>query len=274
MTPIRHFLQHHVPHAMHAIPRAAFSIFTSKNATGISSVVQSLLYGFRRNISWLPLPREGWTWVEKPAAAVPAEGTSVASRGNLPDPTSRLVQEHLMDASRTGTVLDLGCGEGSNSIPLHLKGWDVIAIGSNQEMFSAYLQNVQRAIHRQGLCDGRFPHVITGDLVQRGYPKNMDAVVCVDVLPYIPPEHLQRMIDKIFYALRPGGKFVGTLFFRGDQETVAVTQSRLYAGKEGVRELLVRSGFHVMEVRERDAGQPNSPCLEFLASKAFLKREF
>ncbi|VHO02644.1 class I SAM-dependent methyltransferase [Candidatus Rhabdochlamydia sp. T3358] len=187
-----------------------------------------------------------------------------------------------------GTVLDLGCGIGANSIPLYQKGWKVTAIDQEAESIKRYDERALRALFTfsRETCETS-PHAITGDITTYEYPENVDAVICVDVLPYISPADLRKTLKKIFKALRPGGKFVGTLFFqpRSEKRPVAEFLGKLgahfYPDKNFASEIITRSGFQIKQQRVRkekesilsfawlDAltGRDSSACLEFLAIK-------
>jgi SAM-dependent methyltransferase len=110
-----------------------------------------------------------------------------------------------------GTVLDLGCGTGANFDILLDYGWEVIGMDNQLACIEAMRSNRKLNV----LLGLRTPalqlHKV--DIIYYPFPENVDAVVAVDVLPYILPIHLQTLLQKIFQALKPGRKFIGTLFF-------------------------------------------------------------
>ena len=191
--------------------------------------------------------------------------------------TSEYVETYLVHSDSKGTVLDLGCGIGANTIPLFQKGWKVIAIDNHYEAIESCVDNIAKAF-LFSMLSGNVPSVdspsiITGDIITNEYPENMDAVVCVDVLPYLPPPHLKATMEKIFRALRPGGQFVGTVFFKPTSHESPFTElmgklgAHFYPGIESAREIVTRSGFLIKTEKERNDSNAQSHCLEFLAEK-------
>ena len=183
---------------------------------------------------------------------------------------SEFVRTSLIESDFKGTVLDLGCGLGANSIPLYSeKGCKVIAIDNLPEVIKVYSDNVRILSNR---TSNKEPNIITGDIVVYEYPENVDAVIGVDILPYIAPANLKMVMEKIFNALRPGGKFVGTLFFNSAEnvflDMMGKMGSHLYPDKEFVGEIVTRSGFQMKLQHLRDDNLPFPPfCFEFVAEK-------
>lgn len=176
---------------------------------------------------------------------------------------STKVSEHVatvIQSRSIGTVLDLGCGVGANSIPFYQKGWDVVGIDIEPKVIQIYSRKVIQGKNALTL--------ISGDITDCRYPENVEVVVALDVLSYIPPTHLKTTINKIFLALRPGGKFIGSLFFRNDSEKNDTIElmgkmgGHLYPGIEFLRNIVTRSGFQIEREKLRN---PN--CFDFLATK-------
>ena len=107
-------------------------------------------------------------------------------------------------------------------------------------------------------------------------PSNiLDHVICPDTLPYIPPAEMQKTMQKIFQALRPGGIFFGTLFFQPspvDNDHIKRLRSlgaHFYPNKEWALEIISRSGFEIQKSsKRRDGGLfSTSHAVEFTAKK-------
>lgn len=190
--------------------------------------------------------------------------------------TSDYVKTYLIQSSFKGTVLDLGCGIGANAIPLVAKGCQVTII-DREDVIMAYNGNEMGLFLRNmsNWNDLQQARSIVGDITEEAYPENIDAVICVDTLPYIRPSRLKATMDKIFQALRPGGQFIGTIFFKPKKangpfvEAMNKLGAHFYPDKDFAREIITRSGFQVTkETERRDGGFfSHSHCLEFLAVK-------
>ncbi len=190
--------------------------------------------------------------------------------------TADFVKKFLVKSNFKGTVLDLGGGTGANALPLVAKGCKVTLIEKDHDVISTYISNedqlfAQRYINLQNLQRAQ---TIEADITTSQYPQNMDAVICFDTLPYIPPSQLRATMNKIFQTLRPGGKFIGTIFFKPDQKTDplinAMSQlgAHFYPDKAFARQIITRSGFQILQeqvLEEEDCFNAN--CLEFIAEK-------
>ena len=86
-------------------------------------------------------------------------------------------------------------------------------------------------------------------------------------------------MDKIFQALRPGGQFIGTIFFTPNKannplvEAMKKIDAHFYPNKSFAREIITQSGFLIKnETERRDGGLfSQSHCLEFLAVKPIVQ---
>lgn len=192
---------------------------------------------------------------------------------------SDYVKKYLVQSRFKGTVLDLGCGIGANALPLVAKGCHVTIIDRQEDAIMAYNgKEMYLFLRNMFSCDGlQQAQSIVGDITEHAYPENIDAVICVDTLPYIRPSKVKRTMDKIFQALRPGGQFVGTIFFKPKKangpfvEVMGKLGAHFYPDKDFAREIITRSGFQITkETERRDRGFfSHSHCLEFLAVKPY-----
>ena len=192
--------------------------------------------------------------------------------------TSEYVQKYLVDSDFKGTVLDLGSGIGANALPLVAKGCKVSIFERQEDVMSEYNLREMGLFFASSLSGGRAliqAKSTVGDITTMPYPENVHAVICVDTLPYLPPEQLKGTLQKIFQALRPGGQFIGTLFMKLDEKDNIFTDAmgklgaHFYVGKSLAREIITRSGFQIKAEKERkdDAGFSEAHCFEFLAEK-------
>jgi tellurite methyltransferase len=98
-----------------------------------------------------------------------------------------------------GEALDLGSGEGRNSLLLAQFGFHVHAVDSS----SQGMQKLVKYAHTQDLenIDGEVADVRTVELQNNFY----DAVVAVTILDHITEEEGKRVAETIIDALKPGG---------------------------------------------------------------------
>src|SRR6266576_2146363 len=98
-----------------------------------------------------------------------------------------------------GEALDLGCGEGRNSLLLAHYGFHVHAVDNS----SQGIQKLEQYAHSQGLdnIDGEVADVRTVWLTTNFY----DAVVAVTILDHVTEEEGKKVTESMIDALKPGG---------------------------------------------------------------------
>lgn len=99
-------------------------------------------------------------------------------------------------------AVDLGCGPGCQSLPLAERGFNVVALDFCQALLDE-LQERSGKLPISTACD---------DLVE--FARHIDEppalIVCMgDTLVHLPDvESVERVLDRVSSALKPGGKFV------------------------------------------------------------------
>jgi SAM-dependent methyltransferase len=111
---------------------------------------------------------------------------------------ARLVAELLSDL-RGGTVLDLGCGDGSVSRPLLVAGNDVTFVDVSEAM----LDRARRAIIPPGAGQAQY---IRSDALEWEPDGPYDAVLCIGLLAHVSSP--QRLLEQAVRATRVGGRCV------------------------------------------------------------------
>ena len=98
-----------------------------------------------------------------------------------------------------GEALDLGSGEGRNSLLLAHYGYHVHAVDSS----SQGIQKLENYAHSQGLdnIDGEVADVRTVQLTPNFY----DAIVAVTILDHVTEEEGKKVAESLIDALKPGG---------------------------------------------------------------------
>jgi tellurite methyltransferase len=115
---------------------------------------------------------------------------------------------------RTGSAVDLGCGQGIDTAEMLRRGWEVVAIDATQEG----IRRLQRRIPEDHAS--RLRTVVTP--MQDVEIPSADLVHASFSLPYCPPELFPRLWSDLRAAIRPDGRFAGELF--GDRDTWAATE--------------------------------------------------
>ena len=138
-------------------------------------------------------------------------------------------------------AVDLGCGDGTETLALLEAGWRVFAVDSEPAAIR----------HVRSEAGARFQDVLEArvasfesvelpatDFVYAGYS-----------LPFCQPEHFDSLWERISTCLRPGGRFAGQLF--GMRDSWAGKRDMTFHTAEEVNGLL-EPGFDVEKVRERE----------------------
>lgn len=137
-------------------------------------------------------------------------------------------------------AIDLGCGDGKESIELLALGWMVLATDRAPEGIERLLESVPPAVSARlttaiaAFTEVEFP---PADLVYAGLS-----------LPFCTPADFEHVWRNIVAALRPGGFFVGHLF--GPNDSWAATPDMNFHSRSEVEQLV--TGFEVISLREQD----------------------
>jgi SAM-dependent methyltransferase len=139
---------------------------------------------------------------------------------------------------RRGFAVDLGCGDGRETVELVRRGWRVLAIDAEPEAIARLrarpgLADVETAVAR--FEDATWPDV---DLVNAGFS-----------LPFCPPEHFGAVWARIAASIRPGGRFSGQLF--GDRDEWAGEREMTFMTRAEAESLL--AGFELERFDEVEA---------------------
>jgi tellurite methyltransferase len=109
---------------------------------------------------------------------------------------------------RHGLAVDLGCGDGRDTVELLRRGWRVVAIDSEPEAIdrlrtrTADLADAALETLVALFEDATWP---AADLVNAGFS-----------LPFCPPEHFEGVWERVRGSIQRNGRFSGQLF--GDRD--------------------------------------------------------
>jgi tellurite methyltransferase len=128
---------------------------------------------------------------------------------------------------RSGLAVDLGCGDGRDTVELLRRGWHVLAIDGEQTAFDRLLSRpIQRDLLQTQLM--RFEALTL--------PDSVDLINASFCLPFCPPADFPTLWHTIVTSLNSGGRFCGQLF--GDRDSWTVYPNRSHHTRQQVEELL------------------------------------
>lgn len=158
----------------------------------------------------------------------------------------------LLGEAQAGDVrmaVDLGCGDGTESLALLSRGWRVLAVDQEAEAI--------------GLLRARVPaeHAKRLETRQMGF-EALDWPPCELVyagysLPFIAPAHCEAVLARLTAALRPGGRLAGQLF--GDRDSWRVKPAMSFQTRAQALALLAPLELEVFREREEDGNSFSGP---------------
>ena len=98
------------------------------------------------------------------------------------------IVEYLLKYKRLGKALDLGAGEGRNSLFLAEKGFDVTAVDISKEAI--------RKLERLALDCGVEINGFVGDIKDNDFRENYDVILSIATLHFLGEEDIKRVIEK------------------------------------------------------------------------------
>ena len=135
--------------------------------------------------------------------------------------------EHIH--SGPGFAVDLGCGEGRDTVELLRRGWRVLAIDAEAHAFA-------RLEARTDVPNRHLLRMLCKPMEDAAWPA-CDIVNASFALPFCPPTRFAPMWRRIRASLRDGGRFAGQLFGPNDswatRDLSIVTRAELNALLDG-----------------------------------------
>jgi SAM-dependent methyltransferase len=150
---------------------------------------------------------------------------------------------------RARVAIDLGCGDGSETLALLAQGWTVVAVDSAPEGI-ARLRASLAPEHAARLTArvGRFHEVELPDA---------DFVYAGLSLPFCAPDEFAVVWPAVTQALRAGGVFAGHFF--GPRDSWASTQDMTFQTREALDELFATLDVHFLEEQDEDGPAVSGP---------------
>ena len=164
--------------------------------------------------------------------------------GGRPPRDTLLTALERFDAQKPTVVsrfaVDLGCGEGRDTVELLRRGWRVLGIDGEKEAIALLLSRSDINTEHLETQVTRFEEV--------NFPESVDLVNASFSLPFCPPEYFPGLWEKIVSSLRSGGRFCGQLF--GDRDSWAIYTSMNHHTRKQVEVLLQPFEVEVFEEEE------------------------
>ncbi|XHX78680.1 MAG: class I SAM-dependent methyltransferase [Stenomitos frigidus ULC029] len=129
-------------------------------------------------------------------------------------------------------AVDLGCGDGRDTVELLRRGWQVLAIDGEEKAFD-------RLLERSDLkSDLQLDLLRTQQMRFESLtlPAGVDLINASFCLPFCRPANFPTLWQTIVTALKPGGRFCGQLF--GDRDSWTQFPNRTHHTRQQVEALL------------------------------------
>jgi tellurite methyltransferase len=127
-------------------------------------------------------------------------------------------------------AVDLGCGEGRDTVELLRRGWRVFAIDGEREA-------IERLRARPDLDSEAAARLETRMIsFEEADWRRADLVNSSFALPFCPPDHFPALWERIASSLRHGGRFSGQLF--GDRDGWAQDPALSFHRRTEVEDML------------------------------------
>jgi len=158
-----------------------------------------------------------------------------AARGRPPRDTllfalERFEREAAPPPGGRRLAVDLGCGDGRDTVELLQRGWGVVAIDGEDEAIARLLARADLADDQRARLDARVER-----FEDARWPR-ADLVNASFSLPFCPPERFAAVWARIVASLRPGGRFTGQLF--GPRDEWAPDDGMTFLARDQLERLL------------------------------------
>lgn len=168
-------------------------------------------------------------------------GYYAAVAGKPPRETLVLALDRFDAEGRgAGKAVDLGCGEGRDTMELLRRGWSVVAIDGEASAFEHLNKRVSAA------DAGQLTTVVSA--MEDASWGEVDFVNSSFTLPFCDPARFDALWVRIVASIRKGGRFAGQFF--GDRDTWARCADRSHHTRAQVERML--GGFEHEQFKEEE----------------------
>lgn len=154
--------------------------------------------------------------------------------------------ERFAPSASPRLAVDLGCGDGRDTIELLRRGWSVLAIDAEPAA-------ITRLQSRADLPEGARLSCLCQRFEDAAWPA-ADLVNASFSLPLCPPERFPALWRRILASPKPGGRFSGQLY--GDRDGWAGRPGITHLDRAAAERLLVDLRVELFEEEETDSVTP------------------
>lgn len=146
-------------------------------------------------------------------------------------------------------AIDLGCGDGTETVVLLSRGWKVLAVDGESTGIKRLMDKVPQGaqVHLQTQV-AKFEEVVLppADLIHASYS-----------IPFCHPDHFPALWEKIANALKPGGRFAGQFF--GVHDSWADSKGMAFHTEAQVRAMIERFETEYFHEQDEDGQAASGP---------------
>lgn len=154
-----------------------------------------------------------------------------AVAGRPPRETLLMALENFASESPANlrrTVVDLGCGDGRDTVALLHHNWRVIAIDGEPDAIAR--------LRRRSDINRTYLETRVQRFEELTLPPDVDLINASFCLPFCPPDSFADLWEEIVTAIRPGGRFCGHLL--GDRDSWSIYRDINFHTCAQVKQLL------------------------------------
>ena len=148
-------------------------------------------------------------------------------------------------------AIDLGCGDGTETIELLTRGWHVLAIDGTEAAIKLLTDKLPQAVHSRLQTQ-----VAKFDAVAVTLPQT-DLIHASLSIPFCHPSYFPALWEKITNALHSDGRFAGHFF--GVRDSWANNPDMTFHTEEQVRAMLTDFEIEYFDEEDEDGQSTSGP---------------